>query len=81
MTVQQYVFAHIEVVAHHALLLAIPAFFPAVAVVGVVIWVAVRDRRTHGGDECSREEQKTNEGLREEQKTNANTAERNGNPG
>jgi hypothetical protein len=39
--------AHVEVLAHHALLLAIPAFFPAVAVVGVVIWVAVRDRRTH----------------------------------
>jgi len=50
MTVQHngaHVSAHIEVVAHHALLLAIPAFFPAVAVVGVVIWVAVRDRRTH----------------------------------
>jgi hypothetical protein len=48
MTVQHngaHVSAHI-VVAHHALLLAIPAFFPAVAVVGVVIWVAVRDRRT-----------------------------------
>jgi cytochrome c-type biogenesis protein CcmH/NrfF len=73
MTVQHngvHVSAHIEVVAHHALLLAIPAFFPAVAVVGVVIWVAVRDRRTHDSDER----------LREEQKTNANTAERNGDP-
>ncbi|MDT5092440.1 MAG: hypothetical protein QOH60_1803 [Mycobacterium sp.] len=36
---------HNEIVAHHALLLAIPAFVPAVAVVGVVLWVAVRDRR------------------------------------
>jgi hypothetical protein len=36
----------VDVVAHHALLLAIPAFIPAIAVVGVVIWVAVRDRRT-----------------------------------
>ena len=73
MTVQHngaHVSAHIEVVAHHALLLAIPAFFPAVAVVGVVIWVAVRDRRTHDSDER----------LREEQKTNANTAERNDDP-
>ena len=43
MTVQ----SHVDLIAHHALLLAIPAFFPAVAVVGVVIWVAVRDRRTH----------------------------------
>ena len=50
MTVQHngvHVSAYIEVLAHHALLLAIPAFFPAVAIVGVVIWVAVRDRRTH----------------------------------
>jgi hypothetical protein len=45
MTVQP----RVDVLAHHALLLAIPAFFPAVAVVGVVIWVAVRDRRTHDG--------------------------------
>lgn len=37
---------HVDILAHHALLLAIPAFLPAVAVVGVVIWVAVRDRRT-----------------------------------
>jgi cytochrome c-type biogenesis protein CcmH/NrfF len=65
-----HVSAHVQVLAHHALLLAIPAFFPAVAVVGVVIWVAVRDRRTHDSDER----------LREEQKTNASTAERNGDP-
>jgi hypothetical protein len=37
---------HIEILAHHQLLLAIPVFVPAIAVVGVVIWVAVRDRRT-----------------------------------
>jgi len=36
---------HIEILAHHGLLLAIPAFAPAVAVAGVVIYVAVRDRR------------------------------------
>jgi cytochrome c-type biogenesis protein CcmH/NrfF len=73
MTMQQdgaHICAHVEIVAHHALLLAIPAFFPAVAVVGVVVWVAARDRRTHGSDER----------LCEEQKTNANTAERNSNP-
>ena len=39
---------HTEILAHHALLLAIPAFLPAIAVVGVVVWVAVRDRRTPG---------------------------------
>ena len=36
---------HVYILAHHALLLAIPAFAPAIAVVGVVIWVAMRDRR------------------------------------
>jgi len=43
MTVTQ---QHVDILAHHALLLAIPAFLPAIAVVGVVIWVAVRDRKT-----------------------------------
>jgi hypothetical protein len=37
--------AQIEILAHHGLLLAIPAFAPAVAVAGVVIYVALRDRR------------------------------------
>jgi hypothetical protein len=37
---------HVEILAHHGLLLAIPAFVPAIAVVGVIIWVAMRDRRT-----------------------------------
>lgn len=40
---------HVEVLAHHTLLLAIPAFVPAIAVVGVVVWVALRDRRTPEG--------------------------------
>jgi hypothetical protein len=40
--------AHIEILAHHGLLLAIPAFAPAIAVAGVVIYVAVRDRRRNG---------------------------------
>jgi hypothetical protein len=33
------------VLADHTLLLAIPAFVPAVIVVGVVVFVAMRDRR------------------------------------
>jgi hypothetical protein len=37
--------AHIEILAHHGLLLAIPAFAPALAVAGVVTYVALRDRR------------------------------------
>lgn len=37
---------HVIYVAHHALLLAIPAFLPAVIVVGVVLYVALRDRRS-----------------------------------
>jgi len=37
--------------AHHWLLLAGPAFFPAVVVVGVVLYVAIKDRRRAEGDE------------------------------
>lgn len=36
---------HIQNLADHTLLLALPAFAPAVVVVGVVVYVAVRDRR------------------------------------
>jgi hypothetical protein len=36
--------ASVEILAHHGLLLAIPAFAPAIAVAGVVIYVALRDR-------------------------------------
>jgi hypothetical protein len=41
---------HVTVLADHSVLLAIPAFAPAIVVVGVVIWVAMRDRR-NGDDE------------------------------
>jgi hypothetical protein len=37
---------HVEILAHHGLLLAIPAFTPAIVVAGVVIYIAVRDRRS-----------------------------------
>jgi hypothetical protein len=37
--------------AHHWLLLAGPAFVPAVVVVGVVLYVAIKDRRRAEGDE------------------------------
>jgi hypothetical protein len=36
---------HVDILAHHALLLAIPAFAPAIAIVAVVLWVAIKDRR------------------------------------
>jgi hypothetical protein len=42
---------HVDVLAHHTLLLALPAFAPAVAVVGVVVYIAVRDRRR--GDDAA----------------------------
>ena len=47
---------HVEYVAHHWLLLAAPAFLPAVVVVGVVLYVALRDRRSGGepGDSSQR---------------------------
>ena len=43
--------AHVEYVAHHWLLLAGPAFLPAVVVVAVVLYVAIKDRRTPQDDE------------------------------
>jgi hypothetical protein len=36
---------HVEILADHSVLLAIPAFAPAVAVAGVVTYIALRDRR------------------------------------
>jgi hypothetical protein len=35
----------VVVLADHSVLLAIPAFAPAVVVVGVVVYIAMRDRR------------------------------------
>jgi hypothetical protein len=53
-----------RVLADHTLLLAIPAFFPAVIVVGVVLFVALRDRRQPDGDEAgSTDEANTNEDV------------------
>ncbi|BBY26640.1 hypothetical protein [Mycolicibacterium sediminis] len=40
----------VEFLADHSALLAIPAFAPAIAVVGVVVWIAMRDR-LRGDDE------------------------------
>lgn len=36
---------HVVYLAHHWIVLAVPAFLPAVIVVGVVLYVALRDRR------------------------------------
>jgi hypothetical protein len=36
---------HVVYLAHHWILLAVPAFLPAIIVVGVVLYVALRDRR------------------------------------
>jgi hypothetical protein len=42
---------HVEYAAHHWLLLAGPAFVPAVIVVAVVLYVAIKDRRTPDEDQ------------------------------
>ncbi|MGY0497556.1 hypothetical protein ACWZHB_03540 [Nocardia sp. FBN12] len=36
---------NVDILADHSLLLAIPAFLPAVALVGLVLFIALRDRR------------------------------------
>jgi hypothetical protein len=41
---------HVHYLAHHWILLAGPAFMPAVIVVGVVVYIAIRDRRRAGDD-------------------------------
>jgi hypothetical protein len=41
---------HVEYVAHHWMLLAVPAFLPAIIVVAVVLYVALRDRRAGSDD-------------------------------
>lgn len=42
---------HVTHVAHHMILLAIPAFLPAIVVVGVILYVALKDRRSAGESE------------------------------
>lgn len=42
--------AHAVFLSHHYLLLAVPAFLPAVIVVAVVLYVALRDRRAARGE-------------------------------
>jgi len=49
--------AHVEYLAHHWLLLAGPAFLPAVIVVGVVLYVAIKDRRTSDDDDAERSDE------------------------
>jgi cytochrome c-type biogenesis protein CcmH/NrfF len=43
---------HVTYLAHHWLLLAGPAFLPAVIVVGVVLYIAIRDRRRTDSDQA-----------------------------
>jgi hypothetical protein len=40
--------AHVDYLTHHGLLLAVPAFLPAIVVVAVILYVALRDRRSGG---------------------------------
>jgi hypothetical protein len=43
--------ASVEILADHPLLYAIPAFAPAIVVVGVVVYIAMRDRRQGDDDD------------------------------
>jgi hypothetical protein len=50
---------HVHVLSHHWLILAGPAFLPAIVVVGVVLYVAIKDRRSHdSGDQASADDRK-----------------------
>jgi hypothetical protein len=48
---------HVEYLAHHWILLAGPAFLPAVIVVGVVLYIGIRDRRRASDDAVGSGEQ------------------------
>jgi hypothetical protein len=43
--------AHVVYLGHHWILLAAPAFLPAVTVVSVVLYIAIRDRRARTPDD------------------------------
>lgn len=51
------------ILADHTLLLALPAFIPAVLVVGVVLFVAMRDRRRPDDEPHDDEMVDTNEDV------------------
>ncbi|MEE6138667.1 hypothetical protein SKC41_20360 [Mycobacterium sp. 050128] len=43
---------HVEYLGHHMLLLALPAFLPAVIVVAVILYAALKDRRSGQADDA-----------------------------
>jgi hypothetical protein len=50
---------HLHLLSHHWLILAGPAFLPAVVVVGVVLYIAIRDRRNaHPAEQGSADDKK-----------------------
>ncbi|CNM01884.1 Uncharacterised protein [Mycobacterium tuberculosis] len=52
---------HVEYLAHHWILLAAPAFLPAVIVVGVVLYIAIRDRRARTAEKPTQRNDSTGE--------------------
>ncbi|MGW6427040.1 hypothetical protein ACWF82_30580 [Nocardia sp. NPDC055053] len=46
-----------DVLADHSLLLAIPAFLPAIALAGLVLFIAMRDRRAEKRENAETETQ------------------------
>jgi hypothetical protein len=52
-----------QILADHTMLLALPAFLPAVAVVGVVLFVAMRDRRRSDDEPRNDETASNNEDV------------------
>ncbi len=49
---------HVQYLAHHWIILAGPAFLPAFVVVGVVLYVAMKDRRSADSTEQSPADEK-----------------------
>jgi hypothetical protein len=58
---------HVQYMAHHWILLAVPAFLPAIIVVAVVLYVALRDRRDGGKSDEPSDELKPRTGSTDDQ--------------
>ncbi|MFD4431670.1 hypothetical protein [Nocardia sp. NPDC058497] len=56
----------VDILADHSLLLAIPAFLPAIALVGLVLFIAMRDRRAEKRENADAETRSAQTGRTEE---------------
>jgi hypothetical protein len=59
---------HVEYLGHHWIVLAVPAFLPAIIVVGVVLYVALKDRRSGGNADINTDSADQRSGAADEKR-------------